>query len=78
MDQTLLQSLIYKLGMAFSMKDLGFLHFFLGVEVIPFDGGIFLSQSRYAADILKKAKMADCKSINTLMAKRHGLHSSKG
>jgi len=39
----LLDNLISKLNTEFCMKDLGPLHFFLGIEVIPFSGGLFLS-----------------------------------
>ena len=36
------------------MTDLGLLHFFLGFEVYQTDGGIFISQKKYAKDLLKK------------------------
>ena len=39
--------IIAQLGHKFSIKDLGSLHFFLGVEVIPTAEGLFLTQHKY-------------------------------
>ena len=47
------------------MKDLGPLHYFLGIEVHPFSGGLFLSQQKYACEILARASMTGCKPIGT-------------
>ena len=48
----------------FEMKDLGELRFFLGIEIIRTKTGIWLSQRKYAFDMLKKYGMADCKPIS--------------
>jgi hypothetical protein len=55
------------LASKFEMKDLGMMHYFLGLEVWhkPYD--IFLIQGKYAVEILKRFEMMDCKSIPTLM-----------
>ena len=37
----------------FEMIDLGLMSYFLGIEVQQMDDGIFISQKRYALDILK-------------------------
>ena len=37
----------------FEMIDLGLLHLFLGIQILQMSDGIFLSQPRYALDILK-------------------------
>ena len=47
----------------FEMKDLGELHYFLGIEVIRTPKGIWLSQRQYVLDMLSKYGMADCKPI---------------
>lgn len=49
----------------FDMKDLGELRYFLGIEVIRTKQGIWLSQRKYALDMLQKYGMADCKPIST-------------
>ena len=47
------------------MKDLGDLHYFLGVEVQSNDKGLFLSQTKYALDLLQQASMTNAKPIST-------------
>ena len=49
------------------MKDLGLLHYFLGLEVQQSKDEILLSQGKYTVDILKIFDMLDCKSMTTLM-----------
>ena len=43
-DPSFVSSIIDQLGNRFSLKDMGQLHFFLGMEVIPTTKGLFLSQ----------------------------------
>ena len=45
------------------MKDLGHLHFFLGVEVKYFEGGIHLNQSKYVVELLTKTEMTLAKGV---------------
>jgi hypothetical protein len=51
----------------FEMKDLGMMHYFLGLEVWQRTDEIFLSQGKYTVEILKKFGMTDCKSMPTMM-----------
>jgi hypothetical protein len=51
----------------FEMKDLGMMHYFLGLEVWQRTDEIFLSQGKYTVEILKKFGMTDCKSMPTPM-----------
>ena len=57
-----------KLAAEFEMKDLGMMHYFLGMEVWQNADGISLGQGKYAVEILKIFGMMDCKSMTTLMA----------
>ncbi|XP_042958078.1 uncharacterized mitochondrial protein AtMg00810-like [Carya illinoinensis] len=49
------------------MKDPGALHYFLGIEVQSTSSGLFLSQTKYAVDILHRVAMTDCKPVATPM-----------
>lgn len=44
---------IHELNLDFAVKDLRPLSFFLGVEVVPYGGGLFLTQSCYIVDLLQ-------------------------
>jgi hypothetical protein len=44
------------------MKDLGLMHYFLGLEVWQSLEKIFLNQGKYAVEILKRFDMLECKS----------------
>ena len=60
------------------MKDLGSLHYFLGIQVQPFVDGIFLSQQKYAREILARASMIGCKPIGTPFAQKLKLQHEGG
>lgn len=63
-----LENFITILAARFSLKDLGDLSYFLGVEVIPHPRGLFLSQKQYIVGLLCKANMADAKPAATSLA----------
>ena len=49
------------------MKDLGFMHYFLGLKVWQSPKGIFLNQGKYVVEILKRFDMLKCKTMATPM-----------
>ena len=49
------------------MKDLGLMHYYLGLEVWQKRGEVFLGHGNYAVKILQKFGMMDCKSMDTPM-----------
>ncbi|KAB2624056.1 hypothetical protein D8674_015716 [Pyrus ussuriensis x Pyrus communis] len=57
--------LITKLSTLFSMKDLGPLSYFLGVEATYVGHNLHLTQSKYALDLLERTKFKDAKPIST-------------
>jgi hypothetical protein len=60
--------LLQLLSVDFTVKDLGALHYFLGVEVLSVKLGLLLlSQHRYIFDLLKKTNMLEAKPITSPM-----------
>nr|GEU69458.1 uncharacterized mitochondrial protein AtMg00810-like [Tanacetum cinerariifolium] len=55
----------------FQMSAMGELNFFLGLQVLQKEDGIFLSQDKYVGDILKKFGYSDVRSANTPMDKEN-------
>ena len=64
-NPTLVTTFIQQLGNMFSLKDMGPLHFFLGVEVIPTKAGLFLTQHKYIRELLANSNMSGAKDIST-------------
>ena len=58
-------SIISLLSSEFAMKDLGRLNYFLGIAVTRHKGGMFLSQRKYAKEIIERADISSCKSTLT-------------
>nr|CAD1844300.1 unnamed protein product [Ananas comosus var. bracteatus] len=49
----------------FEMTDMGHMAYYLGIEVSQKDEVSFISQKKYAGEILEKFQMADCKPVVT-------------
>ncbi|XP_071712656.1 uncharacterized mitochondrial protein AtMg00810-like [Rutidosis leptorrhynchoides] len=64
-NASLVRQFITRLNKEFLITDLGKLNYFLGLEVSYHDSGIFLSQSKYAHDILARARLLDAKPAAT-------------
>lgn len=60
------ETFIAQFSVAFALKNLGILSYFLGIKV--YDAGcIHLSQRKYRRELLTKVEMIDRKGIDTLM-----------
>lgn len=57
----------------FKLKDLGSLKYFLGIEVARGPRGLFLSQQKYAIDILSEFGLSASKPVTFPMKQNHGL-----
>ncbi|GJU08407.1 ribonuclease H-like domain-containing protein [Tanacetum coccineum] len=62
---SLLQRIISLLHAEFAMTDLGPLNYFLGISATRTTSGIFLSQTKYATEILEQAQMLNCNPCRT-------------
>ncbi|XP_019262365.1 PREDICTED: uncharacterized protein LOC109240184 [Nicotiana attenuata] len=59
------EDFVTRLGRRFSIKDLGGLNFFLGVEVVRTPTGLFLTQQKYIYEIVEQTNMNDAKPMRT-------------
>jgi len=71
-------SIIDHLGQKFSIKDLGSLYFFLGVEVIPTAAGLFFTQHKYIRDLLAKTSMDGARDVTTPLSTSVSLQLDNG
>ncbi|XP_021762535.1 uncharacterized protein LOC110727276 [Chenopodium quinoa] len=60
------------------MTDLGLMNYFLGMEVHQAEDGIFISQRKYANDVLKKFHMQNCKPVSTPLVVNEKLSRDDG
>ena len=60
------------------MTDLGYVHYYLGIEVTQHPKFIFFSQKKYIGDLLNKFGMAECNLLTTPMEQNLKLTSIEG
>jgi len=72
------EALLKDLQSDFALKDLGQLHYFLGIEVKHVPDGLVLSQERYAADILSRSSMDKAKAVDTPLSPTEKLSLTAG
>ncbi|GAU17623.1 hypothetical protein TSUD_254980 [Trifolium subterraneum] len=77
-SDVLRQSIMSLLASEFAMKDLGTLSYFLGIAVTHHADGLFLSQRKYAAEIIERAGMTSCKPTTTPVDTKPKLSISSG
>jgi len=68
-----IEKLITTLGTSFAIKDLGDLHYFLGIEIVRQGANILLSQRKYILELLQKSGLTDCKPVPSPMSSSHPL-----
>jgi len=61
----------------FEMSMMGELSFFLGLQVKQSKEGIFVCQSKYCKDIIKKFEMEACKATTTPMSTNYYLRADE-
>jgi histone deacetylase 1/2 len=72
------EALLKDLEKKFALKDLGELHYFLGIEVKRTSEGLLLTQQRYAADVIKRANMEKSKAVDAPISTVEKLSLSDG
>jgi len=72
------KALLMDLEKEFALKDLGDLHYFLGIEVKRGVDGLILLQQRYATDVVKRANMGNCKPVDTPISTSEKLSITEG
>nr|XP_020162313.1 uncharacterized mitochondrial protein AtMg00810-like [Aegilops tauschii subsp. strangulata] len=74
----LLSQLTARLRAEFAIKDLGPLHYFLGVEVVRRPDGLFIHQRKYAHELLERVGMLNCKPDATSVDTKAKLSATDG
>ena len=64
-DLSDIQELKDFLNQQFEMKDLGHLSYFLGLEITHFTNGLYITQAKYAFELLSRAGLTDSKTVDT-------------
>ena len=64
-DVSGIQELKDFLSQQFEMKDLGHLSYFLGLEITHSTDGLYITQAKYALDLLSRAGLTDSKTVDT-------------
>lgn len=77
-SQEATSALLKDLEGEFALKDLGDLHYFLGIEVKRNTEGLLLSQTKYAEDIIKRTGMSTCKPVSTPPSSVEKLSATEG
>lgn len=74
----LIEEIKVQLSQVFEMKDLGEMHYCLGIEVWREPGKTLITQSKYTKEILKKFNMTDCKAMSTPLEQNAKLYKEDG
>jgi hypothetical protein len=67
-NSAMLHRLVQLLSSEFKLRDLGDVHYFLGIEVQSTGMGLMLRQHKYILDILTRAGMTSYKPVDTLFS----------
>jgi hypothetical protein len=75
---SVVDALLLDLMSDFALKDLGPLHYFLGIQVTRKSDGLFLRQEKYAQDLLCRAGMQNCEPAMTPLSSSEKLYARGG
>eukprot|EP00253_Pinus_taeda_P002014 PITA_02014 len=77
-NESYIASIKKELGKSFEMADLGYVHYYLGIEVTQHPKSIFLSQKKYIGDLFNRFGMIECNPLTTPMEQNLKLTSIEG
>eukprot|EP00253_Pinus_taeda_P036725 PITA_36725 len=77
-NESYISSIKKELRKSFEMIDLGYIHYYLGIEETQHPKSIFLSQKKYIEDLLNMFGMTECNPLTTLMEQNLKLTSIEG
>eukprot|EP00253_Pinus_taeda_P010494 PITA_10494 len=77
-NESYIASIKKEMGKSFEMTDLGYVHYYLGIEVTQHPMSIFLSQKKYIGDLLSRFGMTECNPLTTPMKQNLKLTSIEG
>ena len=69
-DDSGIQELKDFLSQQFEMKDLGLLNYFLGLEITHSIDELYITQTKYAFELLSWARLTNSKTVDTLVEDR--------
>eukprot|EP00253_Pinus_taeda_P008596 PITA_08596 len=75
---SLIKEIKQQMSQEFEMKDLGDLHYCLGLEVWKDSGQTFLTQGKYAGNLLERFRMEQCKTAATPLQQNLKLSNDDG
>jgi histone deacetylase 1/2 len=77
-SQAATNKMLKALGKEFALKDLGDLHYFMGLEVHKVHDCIVLNQAKYAQDILARVGMTHCSGSPTPLSSSEKITAREG
>eukprot|EP00253_Pinus_taeda_P016506 PITA_16506 len=75
---SLIKEIKQQMSQEFEMKEIGDLHYCLGLEVWKDSGQTFLTQGKYAGNLLERFRMEQCKTAATPLQRNLNLSSDDG
>ena len=66
-DLSGIQELKDFLSQQFEMKDLGYLSYFLGLEITHSTDGLYITQAKYTSELFSRARLTDSKTVDILV-----------
>lgn len=75
-SQSLIKKFKVSIKKTFELTDLGVLHYFLWLQVMKIEYGVFVSQQKYVEDLLNRFNLQGSYSVSTLINSNAKLHVS--